>query len=113
MTDTIPTTKRLSGIPPGRCIHQHRKDDAYVRSISTFACRRRRGFTGFGCADCSHTDQVYAMIETHQRAYDTWLVAEEAADIPEQKQPEARIVIKQFDRGELSASEKAADGSFF
>ena len=59
------------------------------------------------------TDQVYAMIETHQRAYDTWLVAEEAADIPEQKQPEARIVIKQFDRGELSASEKAADGSFF
>jgi DNA-binding XRE family transcriptional regulator len=42
MTESI-IAKRLSGIPPSRCIHQHRKDDAYVKSISTFTRNFRGG----------------------------------------------------------------------
>ena len=32
MTDTIPTTKRLNGIPPGRCIHNAQEDDTNVEA---------------------------------------------------------------------------------
>jgi hypothetical protein len=91
MTD-YDNTKRLSGVPPGRCIHTPGKDEAMSKStltrralVASTAAVPAAAALGLPALAAAEPDPIFTAIEAHRRRCDeywTTHLADEEAEVP-------------------------------